>query len=119
MAALLLAEANNMEARIQQRDAGWAKHHGGTSGEHGHWCNFRRISYYGAKWDVIDLPLLFGRALLDKKEGGLLKFDYVSTSRAPRAARPIGAVSFLSLVYTCGIKVPDEARAALLRGDYG
>ena len=64
MAALLLAEANNMEARIQQRDAGWAKHHGGTSGEHGHWCNFRRISYYGAKWDVIDLPLLFGRALL-------------------------------------------------------
>ena len=39
----------------------------------------------------------------------------------PRAARraPIGAVSFLSLVYTCGIKVPDEARAALLRGDYG
>ena len=85
MAALLLAEANNMEARIQQRDAGWAKHHGGTSGEHGHWCNFRRISYYGAKWDVIDLPLLFGRALLDKKEGGLLKFDYISTSRAPES----------------------------------
>ena len=119
MAALLLAEANNMEARIQQRDAGWAKHHGGTSGERGHWCNFRRISHHGAKVDTIDLPLLFKHALLDDKmKGGLLKFDYVSTSRAPRAAKPIDAVSFLSLVYTCGIKVPDEARAALLRGDY-
>ena len=79
---------SSSQARLQQRLNGWdPRRHGGTSGEHGRWCNFRNVTWMGKPVDGLDVPPVFAHALLDVRRAARVASTPAVTSSRGDASR--------------------------------